>query len=39
LAAADDLRRLAALHPILGLLHGVQWILLAAAHTARHVGR
>lgn len=35
-STAGDLRRLIAPHPLLGPLDGAQWILFAAAHTARH---
>jgi DinB family protein len=32
----DDPRTQAAVHPFLGLMDGVQWLLFVAAHTARH---
>jgi hypothetical protein len=35
-ACPDDLRALGFSHPSYGLLDGTQWILFAAAHTARH---
>jgi hypothetical protein len=32
----DDLRLVGTVHPVLGMLDGVQWLLFLAAHTERH---
>lgn len=34
--ADTDLRRYGSIHPMLGMLDGVQWLIMVAAHTRRH---